>query len=122
MPYKRPHFIFGSVTRQNIFQPLAPSDKAASSSLFPCACITGINSRATNGKVTKIVAIIIGASGVAIVGAFANFIAIILAFANGAINNGIVKYSSEYKSDEQKSKELFSTSFRISLFQEFSPS
>ena len=65
---------------------------------------------------TKIVAIIIGASGVAIVGAFANFIAIILAFANGAINNGIVKYSSEYKSDEQKSKELFSTSFRISLF------
>ncbi|MCT4298099.1 O-antigen translocase [Elizabethkingia anophelis] len=65
---------------------------------------------------TKIVAIIIGASGVAIVGAFANFIAIILAFANGAINNGIVKYSSEYKSDEKKSKELFSTSFKISLF------
>ncbi|OPB86954.1 O-antigen translocase [Elizabethkingia ursingii] len=65
---------------------------------------------------TKVVAMLIGAPGVAVVGAFANFISIILAFANGAINNGIVKYSSEYKPDEQKSKELFSTSFKISFF------
>ena len=35
---------------------LAPSDKAVSSSSFPCACITGISSRATNGKVTNNVA------------------------------------------------------------------
>jgi hypothetical protein len=48
--------MFGSVTRQNICQPLAPSTRAASSSVRPCACISGINSRATNGNVTKIVA------------------------------------------------------------------
>ena len=48
--------MFGSVTRQNICQPLAPSATAASSSSVPCASISGISSRATNGKVTKIVA------------------------------------------------------------------
>ena len=48
--------MFGSVTRQNVCQPLAPSTRAASSSLRPCACMSGINSRATNGNVTNIVA------------------------------------------------------------------
>ena len=48
--------MFGSVTRQNVCKPLAPSSRAASSSSVPCACISGISSRATNGKVTNIVA------------------------------------------------------------------
>src|ERR1039457_226851 len=48
--------MFGSVTRQNVCQPLAPSVSAASSSSVPCACMSGINSRATNGNVTNIVA------------------------------------------------------------------
>ena len=52
-PYSRPHLMFGSVTRQNICQPLAPSVSAACSSSLPCACISGISSRATNGKVTN---------------------------------------------------------------------
>ncbi|EDT00985.1 hypothetical protein BamIOP4010DRAFT_5511 [Burkholderia ambifaria IOP40-10] len=55
-PYSRPHFTFGSVTRRKICQPDAPSTRAASSSSVPCACISGISSRATNGNVTKIVA------------------------------------------------------------------
>ena len=46
--------MFGSVTYQNTCQPLAPSTTAASSSSRPCACISGISSRATNGNVTKI--------------------------------------------------------------------
>ena len=52
-PYSRPHLMFGSVTRQKICQPLAPSVSAACSSSLPCACISGISSRATNGKVTN---------------------------------------------------------------------
>src|SRR5688572_11494021 len=48
--------MFGSVTCQNVCQPLAPSDKAASSSVVPCSCMSGINSLATNGKVTNMVA------------------------------------------------------------------
>ena len=58
IPYINPHLILGRVTRQNICHPFAPSETAASSSEVPCACITGINSRATNGRVTKIVAMI----------------------------------------------------------------
>ena len=46
----------GSVTRQKICQPDAPSTTAASSSSRPWACITGMSSRATKGKVTKTVA------------------------------------------------------------------
>ncbi len=48
--------MFGSVTRRKVCQPLAPSETAASSSSVPCSCISGISSRATNGKVMKIVA------------------------------------------------------------------
>src|SRR5690606_24341711 len=54
--YSSAHLIFGKVTCQNTCQPLAPSTTAASSSSLPCACINGMSSRATNGKVTKIVA------------------------------------------------------------------
>ena len=48
--------MLGSVTSQKVCQPPAPSEIAASSSPVPCSCISGISSRATNGKVTKIVA------------------------------------------------------------------
>ena len=48
--------MFGSVTRQNICKPPAPSTRAASSSSVPCACISGISSRATKGNVTNSVA------------------------------------------------------------------
>ena len=48
--------MLGKVMRQNICQPDAPKIKAACSSLSPCDCIKGINSRATNGKVTNKVA------------------------------------------------------------------
>src|ERR1700722_8738228 len=55
-PYMRPQRILGSVTRQKVCQPVAPSDSAVSSSSLPCACITGMSSRAMNGKVTNMVA------------------------------------------------------------------
>ena len=48
--------MLGSVTRQKVCQPLAPSESAASSSVLPWSCISGISSRAMKGKVTKIVA------------------------------------------------------------------
>ena len=48
--------MLGSVTRQNVCQPFAPRVTADDSSSVPCACISGMSSRATNGKVTKAVA------------------------------------------------------------------
>src|SRR3954454_23260361 len=55
-PYSTPHLMFGSVTRKKVCSPEAPSEIAASSSWVPCSCISGISARATNGKVTKVVA------------------------------------------------------------------
>lgn len=65
---------------------------------------------------SKVIAIYTGTSGVALVGAFSNFINIVLTFANGAINTGVIKYTSEYGDDEDKLKSLFSTSLKISLY------
>ncbi|MDB5022136.1 MAG: Polysaccharide biosynthesis protein [Pedobacter sp.] len=64
----------------------------------------------------KVVAIYTGPAGVALVGAFTNFILIVFTFANGAINTGVVKYTAEYKSDEGRLKRLFSTAFKISVY------
>lgn len=64
----------------------------------------------------KIVAVFTGPAGVALIGAFTNFITIILTFANGAINTGVVKYTAEFVDEENKIKSLFSTAFKISLF------
>lgn len=83
-------------------------------SLF--SAITTIIRVASGFVSNKIVAIFAGASGVAIVGAFSNFITIVLTFANGAINTGVVKYTAEYDEDEEKLKSLFSTSFKITFY------
>ncbi|TDX00062.1 O-antigen translocase [Dinghuibacter silviterrae] len=64
----------------------------------------------------KIVALFTGPSGVALIGQFNNFITIVLTFANGAINTGVVKYTAEYEGDENRLKQLFSTSLKISVY------
>ncbi|WP_281228042.1 O-antigen translocase [Flavobacterium aquiphilum] len=65
---------------------------------------------------SKVIAIYTGTSGVALVGAFSNFITIVLTFANGAINTGVIKYTAEYEGDKDKLKSLFSTSLKISFY------
>lgn len=64
---------------------------------------------------SKVIAVYTGPSGVALIGAFTNFISIVLTFANGAINTGVVKFTAEYDNNDEKLKSLFSTSFKISL-------
>ncbi|CAM3757962.1 O-antigen translocase [Mucilaginibacter galii] len=67
----------------------------------------------------KAVAVFTGATGVATIGQFTNFIAIALTFANGAINNGVIKYTAEFDGDKDQLQKLFSTSFKISLYCSF---
>ncbi|SDM17707.1 O-antigen translocase [Pedobacter antarcticus] len=63
----------------------------------------------------KVIAMITGPAGVALLGQFTSFLAIILTVSNGAISNGVVKYTAEYEGDGERLKTLFSTSLRISL-------
>ena len=82
---------------------------------FFSAIITFI--RIASGFVAgKVVALFTGPAGVALIGQFANFITIILTFANGAINSGVIKYTAEFKEDEVQLKKLFSTSLKISAY------
>ena len=62
---------------------------------------------------TKVVAIIVGPSGVALLGQLTNFVTIILNLASGGINNAITKYIAEYKESDSKITALLSTAFRI---------
>ncbi|UTN04635.1 O-antigen translocase [Flavobacterium bizetiae] len=73
--------------------------------------------RISSGFVTgKVIALITGPSGIALIGQFNNFITIVLTFSNGAINTGVIKYTAEYDGDKDKIKKLFSTSLKISIY------
>ncbi|MFZ2726470.1 MAG: O-antigen translocase [Methylococcaceae bacterium] len=65
--------------------------------------------------VTKIIAIYVGPSGMALIGQFQNFLTILMSFATGAINNGVVKYTAEYRDNDSEKQKLWSTALRISL-------
>ena len=64
--------------------------------------------------INKVIAMYIGPSGLAIVGQLQNFIEMIVTFSNGATTQGVIKYTAEYKSIEEKQK-IFSTSIVVSF-------
>lgn len=63
----------------------------------------------------KIIALIIGPSGVALLGQLNNFNTILLGMANGGISSGVTKYVSEYKDNHSEIKRLLSNALRITL-------
>ncbi len=64
--------------------------------------------------INKVLSIYVGPSGLAIVGQLRDFLSTVLSFSNGAITSGVVKYTAEYQTIEEKEK-IFSTSIMISL-------
>ncbi len=65
--------------------------------------------------INKAVAVYIGPAGLALIGQFQSFSQIALIAAQGAINNGVVKYSAEYENDKDKSKTLISNAIKITI-------
>lgn len=63
----------------------------------------------------KVVAVIIGPAGIALLGQLGNFSTIVLGMANGGISSGITKYVSEFKDDENKVKLYISNALKITL-------
>ncbi len=66
--------------------------------------------------VNKIIANISGPTGVAFLGSFMNLNLILSTSSNGAINNGVIKYTAEFKDDEKKLKIVLITAFQITIF------
>ena len=63
----------------------------------------------------KVVAVIIGPVGIALLGQLNNFNTILLGLANGGIGAGVTKYVAEYKNDENAIKYYLSNALRITL-------
>ena len=63
----------------------------------------------------KILAIYVGPSGYAALGQFQNAVQMITAFASGAINTGVTKYTAEYHQDEAKQHAVWRTAGTIAL-------
>ena len=68
----------------------------------------------------KVIAVIIGSSGIAMLGQLTNFSSIIMTLATGGIGNGVVKFVAEHKSDPDRVNSYLSTAIRIVLFSSFS--
>lgn len=64
--------------------------------------------------INKVIAMYAGPSGLAIVGQLQNFNSLVMTFAKGGISQGIVKYTAEYKTIEEK-QNIFSTSMVVSI-------
>lgn len=64
----------------------------------------------------KVIAYVVGPSGVALLGQLQNFVSLALGYSNGGIHNGITKYVAEYKEDEDNVKKFISGAFKMTLF------
>lgn len=68
----------------------------------------------------KIIAMKLGAEGMALFGQLLSFVTVVLVMAGGAINQGVIKYVAEFNlTDDIKLKNLLSTSFRITIYSSF---
>lgn len=63
----------------------------------------------------KVVAVIVGPSGIALIGQLNNFSSMLMNLACGGINSGVTKYIAEYRESEQKVKVLLSVALRITI-------
>jgi len=63
----------------------------------------------------KVVAVIIGPAGIALLGQLNNFSSIIMTVACGGINNGVTKYVAEYNKSDDKIRKFLSTALKITI-------
>lgn len=83
--------------------------------VFSLTSISTLVKMCTGLVSVKVVASIIGPTGVALVGQLNNFSSIALSFATGGITSGVTKYIAEYKEDNSITKQYIATAFKIIL-------
>lgn len=84
--------------------------------VFSLTAISTLVKMLTGLVSVKVVATIIGPSGIALLGQLNNFATIVMTMASGGINSGITKYVAEYKDSDDKVKDLLSTALRITVW------
>src|SRR5690606_31181095 len=90
--------------------------KVISSDLIKVFSLTGLSTLVkliTSYITVKVVASIIGPGGIALIGQLQNFTAIFTTLGAGGINNGVVKYVSQYKNEETQLNNYLRNGFKI---------
>lgn len=98
---------------------IAKIKNVISSDLIKVFSFTGLSTLIkliTSYLSVKVVASIIGPSGIALIGQLQNFAAIITTLGAGGINNGIVKYVSEYKEEPTELQKYLKNGFKITVY------
>ena len=84
--------------------------------VFSFTAISTIVKMLTGLISVKFVALIIGPTGIALLGQLNNFSSIIMTVACGGINNGVTKYLAESENDVDVVSNLLSTALKITVF------
>lgn len=84
--------------------------------VFSLSAISTLIKVITNFISIKVVAVIIGPSGVALLGQLSNFSNILLKIASGGNNSGVTKYLAENNDDKDNLKKIIGTSTLISMY------
>lgn len=93
--------------------------KILTSDLIKVFSFTGISTivKLISSYITvKVVASIIGPSGIALIGQLQNFAAILTTLGAGGINNGVVKFVSEYKDEETHLQNYLRNGLKITVY------
>jgi len=69
--------------------------------------------------ITKTIAVLIGPSGLAFLGQFQNFIALVMALGTASITTGVIKYTAEHQQNLEEKKRLWSTALRLAFIGSF---
>lgn len=87
--------------------------------VFSFTAISTLVKMLTGFITIKVVAVIIGPAGIALLGQLNNFSSIIMTVASGGINNGITKYVAENKESPSKVRVFLSTALQITIILSF---
>ncbi|CAD7811303.1 Lipid III flippase [Chryseobacterium aquaeductus] len=93
--------------------------KIKSSSLLKIFSLTGISvliKLISSYLIVKLLAILVGPGGIALIGQLQNFTSVFTTLGAGGINNGVVKYVAEYKNDKTTLKQTMSNGFKITIY------
>lgn len=72
--------------------------------------------RLANGFVSmKVVAVLVGPLGVALIGQFGNFNSIVMVLALGGVSSGVIKYTSQYKDNQEELRKVWQTVTWVSV-------
>lgn len=105
-----------------MFAPKQIKEKSKAVLSSPLVKISSLTSISTFIKIgatfvsAKVLAVLTGPAGVAMLGQLTNFMTILIQVCSGATGTGIVKLTGQYKDQPEYLKKVYSTSFSIILF------